>query len=242
MRWAIPDDDRRRRALPAFFELFTTTVQRHDEVPELIVVDTCQRYAVGKDENSSKDMGEVIALLDDLKRRYRAAIRPVHHAGKDSARGARGSNVFSGLPTTILETSKAEDSRLVTLRCVESNNAADGWKESWQIGVTYEFEPKHGTVYLHPVRGADVRTEQEDADRAKAQEAADRVAAIVRREPGIKLTDLRERVGGNHDTADAAIARALATELIVERPGARKARHFYPPDSSGSVGPENPLL
>src|SRR5687767_2497741 len=32
MRWAIPDDDRRRRALPAFFELFTTTVQRHDEV------------------------------------------------------------------------------------------------------------------------------------------------------------------------------------------------------------------
>jgi ribosomal protein S18 acetylase RimI-like enzyme len=32
MRWAMPDDDRRRRALPPFFELFATTIQRHDEV------------------------------------------------------------------------------------------------------------------------------------------------------------------------------------------------------------------
>jgi ribosomal protein S18 acetylase RimI-like enzyme len=32
MRWAIPDQDRRRRLLPRFFELFAMAFQQHDEI------------------------------------------------------------------------------------------------------------------------------------------------------------------------------------------------------------------
>src|SRR5690606_28789435 len=62
--------------------------------PALIVIDTLARAIVGADENSAKDMGEVVARLDQLRRATRACVLLVHHTGKDTSAGARGSSAL----------------------------------------------------------------------------------------------------------------------------------------------------
>jgi|SRR5690554_2875435 len=63
--------------------------------PALIVVDTLAR-CFGGDENSAADVGAFVANLDALRDRWRATVLVVHHSGKDSTRGARGSTALRG--------------------------------------------------------------------------------------------------------------------------------------------------
>lgn len=61
---------------------------------KLIVVDTVARVMGGGDENSAKDVGLLVANLDRLRTETGAAVIGVHHAGKDSSKGARGSSAL----------------------------------------------------------------------------------------------------------------------------------------------------
>ena len=60
----------------------------------LIVLDTLSRVAAGADENSAKDASIVVASADKLRALTGAHVMLIHHTGKDSARGARGSSVW----------------------------------------------------------------------------------------------------------------------------------------------------
>ncbi|MEQ6918724.1 AAA family ATPase [Halomonas aquatica] len=66
------------------------------QAPALIVVDTLSRNLGPADENSSVDMAAFIRTLDAMRQRWQATVCVVHHSGKDSARGARGSTVLKG--------------------------------------------------------------------------------------------------------------------------------------------------
>ena len=50
----------------------------------------------GSDENASKDMGLVIEQCDRLRETFQCLVMPVHHTGKDVARGMRGSSSLDG--------------------------------------------------------------------------------------------------------------------------------------------------
>ena len=77
-----------------------------DEPPGLIVFDTLARSAIGMDENSSQDMGQIIETLTDLKARYGATILMIHHTGKSSTDEARGSSALkAGVDNEIRVTS-----------------------------------------------------------------------------------------------------------------------------------------
>jgi hypothetical protein len=64
--------------------------------PVLIVIDTLARAMPGVDENSAKELGEIVAKCDDIKELFGATIMPIHHAGKDVEKGLRGSNSLLG--------------------------------------------------------------------------------------------------------------------------------------------------
>ena len=66
------------------------------EMPSMIVVDTLARSFVGKDENSSTDMGMFVRNVDLLIERYDCTVLVVHHSGKQTERGMRGSSSFAG--------------------------------------------------------------------------------------------------------------------------------------------------
>lgn len=62
----------------------------------LIVIDTLARASAGMDENSGRDMGQVIQAADTIWRELGCFVLLVHHSGKDISRGSRGHNSLLG--------------------------------------------------------------------------------------------------------------------------------------------------
>lgn len=69
----------------------------------LIVVDTLSRAFGGGDENSSADMGALVANVDLIRHATGAAVMLVHHAGKDVTKGARGHSLLRAAADVELE-------------------------------------------------------------------------------------------------------------------------------------------
>jgi RecA-family ATPase len=72
--------------------------------PKLIVVDTFARAAVGADENSAKDVGRAISVLDTIYRVHDCSSLVVHHSNK-SGGGERGSGAIRGAADATWEVS-----------------------------------------------------------------------------------------------------------------------------------------
>lgn len=86
-----------------------------DDVPELakaviagggagglVILDTLNRAAPGADENSSVDMGNLIAAAKQLQTLVGGLVLLVHHTGKDTTKGLRGhSSLYAALDGAI---------------------------------------------------------------------------------------------------------------------------------------------
>jgi len=71
----------------------------------IVIFDTLARCTPGVEENSSKDMGKIIQMIDNIRQKTGAVVLLVHHSGKDTGRGARGSNALLGAVDTEIECS-----------------------------------------------------------------------------------------------------------------------------------------
>ena len=82
-------------------EIFHELSEQSGHVPSLIVIDTLSRNFSG-DENSAADIGRFVRRADLLRNPWQATTVIIHHSGKDSERGARGSSVLKGrwMPST----------------------------------------------------------------------------------------------------------------------------------------------
>ena len=68
----------------------------------LIIIDTLAQAALGADENSSVDMGRLIAAAQLLQKMTNSLVFLVHHTGKDIRRGQRGhSSLLAALDASI---------------------------------------------------------------------------------------------------------------------------------------------
>ncbi|MDZ7594417.1 MAG: AAA family ATPase [Thiobacillus sp.] len=68
----------------------------------LVIVDTLNRAAPGADENSSVDMGNLIAACKRLQGLIGGLVLLVHHTGKDTTKGLRGhSSLYAALDGAI---------------------------------------------------------------------------------------------------------------------------------------------
>lgn len=68
----------------------------------LVILDTLNRAAPGADENSSVDMGNLIAAAKKLQNLTGGLVLLVHHTGKDTTRGLRGhSSLYAALDGAI---------------------------------------------------------------------------------------------------------------------------------------------
>ncbi len=68
----------------------------------VLILDTLNRAAPGADENSSVDMGNLIAAAKLLQSLIGGLVLLVHHSGKDTAKGLRGhSSLFAALDCVV---------------------------------------------------------------------------------------------------------------------------------------------
>ncbi len=77
----------------------------------LLILDTLNRAASGADENSSKDMGELIDAGKTLQARLGGVVMFVHHTGKDQAKGMRGHSSLNAALDAAIEVSRNEGRR-----------------------------------------------------------------------------------------------------------------------------------
>tara|TARA_R110002126_G_scaffold177078_1_gene325907 strand:- start:2497 stop:3564 length:1068 start_codon:yes stop_codon:yes gene_type:complete len=86
--------------------------------PNLIVIDTLARVAVGADENSAKDMGQVVEGLEMLRRETGATILSIHHSRKDGG-VERGSSALRGASDVMISCTSEDATKLteVTFKC-----------------------------------------------------------------------------------------------------------------------------
>lgn len=92
----------------------------------LIVIDTLAAATAGADENSGKDMSQVLANLQAIGRRTGAFVCAIHHYGKTATAGLRGWSGLTGAADMIVAIEKCEDMpiRIATLSKVKA--AKDG--------------------------------------------------------------------------------------------------------------------
>ena len=125
-------------------ELFLDLLRSHS--PQLVIVDTLARSAVGLDENSAKDMGQFVAACDYLRNQLETSVLIVHHSGKSG--DIRGSTALYGAADAVITVAKMEG--LVRV----SNQSAHGGKnkygedtfEAWYKITPHEIEGLEGAV------------------------------------------------------------------------------------------------
>ena len=74
--------------------------------PRLIVIDTMARASNGADENSAKDMGQVVSIMSTLQDEFGSTVMFVHHSSKANDSAMRGSSVLLGAVDAEIECTK----------------------------------------------------------------------------------------------------------------------------------------
>jgi hypothetical protein len=77
----------------------------------VVIVDTLNRAAPTSDENSSKEMGEILQACKKLQGLIGGLVVLVHHTGKDTTKGARGHSSFFAALDSAIEVERSKDKR-----------------------------------------------------------------------------------------------------------------------------------
>jgi len=107
-----------------------TQLKKYGKI-DLLVVDTYARVMVGGNENDAKDAGLVISHCELLHRLTGAMVLLVHHSGKDSSRGARGSGALRAAADMEVEVVKLRDYRAATI--TKMKDGEDGKEYAFRL-------------------------------------------------------------------------------------------------------------
>ena len=119
----------------------------------VVFLDTLNRAAPTADENSSKDMGEILEAAKRLQSITGGLVVLVHHTGKDATKGLRGhSSLFAALDAAI-EVSRDGDRR--EWKVAKSKDGADGDAHPFKL----EIETLGTDAYGDPITSCTVRVD-----------------------------------------------------------------------------------
>jgi len=192
---------------------------------DVIVVDTLLASVAGANENSSDDMGEVLANCRRLNRETNGAmVILVHHAGKDASRGARGWSGLKGNMDVQLEVTR---DKVVgrAIRLEKSKDGAEGKAMGFKlqvvtIGTDEDGDPITSCVVEHSagnVASADPVDGLKDPHRAvlkvlkDAEDMADSLPYVTLHAAALALIE----PSGRPDNDKRSIERAV--ELLTKK-------------------------
>lgn len=204
----------------------------------LVIVDTLNRAMAGGDENSSEDMGRMVAAAQCIEDALGCAVCYVHHSGKDASKGARGHTSLKGATEAELEVTRRGKLRELVAR--KLREALDGevllaFKlTAVDLGPMSEVDPdaeddeRRTSCVVEPMTATPGaprrRLTRQQATALEALErvlkaGSDSVPPEIRRQAGMGLyvraaTDARwrqeaERLGITAGNTDAAIRMAM---------------------------------
>jgi AAA domain len=100
-----------------------------------IIIDTLNRALAGGDENSSKDMGAVIAAVDRIQRATNAHCSLIHHVPVDRTDRMRGHSSVLGAVDLTVRITKEGKGKTVTVEADKANDLVE------RPRFAFQFEP-----------------------------------------------------------------------------------------------------
>jgi hypothetical protein len=100
-----------------------------------IIIDTLNRALAGGDENSSKDMGAVIAAVDRIQRATNAHCSLIHHVPVDRTDRMRGHSSVLGAVDLTVRITKEGKGKTVTVEADKANDLVE------KPRFAFQFEP-----------------------------------------------------------------------------------------------------
>ncbi len=88
-------------------EAIVSAIEESNEPTALVVIDTLARAMGDGDENTAKDMGQFVRNVDLIREQTGAHVMVIHHSGKDTSKGARGSGSLRGAVDTEIELTRS---------------------------------------------------------------------------------------------------------------------------------------
>lgn len=148
---------------PHDVEQFVKSVEFMETAPKLIVIDTLARNAVGLEENSARDMGQVVSCCDILREAFGCAVLLLHHATKSQEHGPslRGSGALKAAVDSVVMVSMDRDG-LITVSCEKQKDAPRFKKKFFKfvpIGKSVTLQP---ALPEKPKKGKEPETRPED--------------------------------------------------------------------------------
>lgn len=124
----------------------------------VVFLDTLNRAAPTADENSSKDMGEILEGAKRLQSLIGGLVVLVHHTGKDATKGLRGhSSLFAALDAAV-EVSRDGDSR--EWKIAKAKDGEDGESRPFRLKVETLGIDSYGDPVTSCTVQADTRTDE----------------------------------------------------------------------------------
>ncbi|MBB6174203.1 hypothetical protein HNR23_004263 [Nocardiopsis mwathae] len=194
--------------------------------PSLVIIDTQARVTVGADENSSTDMGRLVAAADAIREATRACVLLVHHEAR-SGDTLRGSTALEGAATTLVRVTK--DKTTVRVDCTKQKDAEPF------APVMLRLVPHGDGAVLQPQTIAGHSVELTESERAVWKALRDTFGTA-----GANPGQLREVSGVPRSSFYRAVKSLINREMIRDA-GTPKHAHYVPMDVvEGSGVPPGP--
>jgi putative DNA primase/helicase len=108
----------------------------------VVFIDTLNRAAPMADENSSKDMGEILSATKQLQSLINGLVVLVHHTGKNAAAGMRGHSSLHAAIDAAIEMSRKDERR--EWKVAKSKDGRDGIAHSFMLKIETLGEDAYG--------------------------------------------------------------------------------------------------
>lgn len=99
----------------------------------VVIIDTFAQVMPGANENAGEDVGKALQHCKGIHKATGAVVVLVHHAGKDSSKGARGWSGLRAAADAELEVVRTPTGRL--LRSTKQKDGEDGLEWGFELGV-----------------------------------------------------------------------------------------------------------
>jgi hypothetical protein len=99
----------------------------------ICVIDTLNRASPGSDENSSSDMGRLLAAARKIEQGVGGLVIICHHTGKDTSKGLRGHSSLHAALDAEIEVAWNRKRNIRTWRSAKLKDERDGFDQGFQL-------------------------------------------------------------------------------------------------------------
>ncbi|MBN3809430.1 AAA family ATPase [Paraburkholderia sp. Ac-20347] len=151
----------------------------------VVIIDTLSRSIPGVEENSAKDMSQVIENCHALGRATACMVIVVAHAGKDAERGVRGSSTLRAAADFELSVTRHLETQWRCVKVTKAKDDIDGTEfgftlSSVEVGVDADGETAYSAVAVpSDERPAEVAQRPRSAAAARAVDAYTELAEFT---------------------------------------------------------------